>query len=235
MTPAFEQEYMAFVNNLGIERSMVTGETDPRTSEMSFTMLHMAMGMCTEAGEVVEIIRDHTRCGSELNVMKLKDELGDLFFYLCGAIIDTNLSVQEIFDTMDGQEASPFLAKFFRDGFYHPQFNVPNPRLLNATMDLVVATSRVVDLLKKHMAYHRKLDFCKIKQELGFVLMHLADACISLNSNFDEIVTMNMAKLKKRYPSGYSHQNANNRDRKAEDEAQQTVTNTDSDCAIKGD
>lgn len=221
------------MKTLGVERSKVTGDSDPHTDQMSFILLHMVTGMCTEAGEVVELIRDHTHYGNGLNVTKLKDELGDLFFYLCGAVIDSGMSIQELLDAMGGP-LFPSLAGFYHGGSYCQQmgngyYNVKvgevSPRLLDATMGLVITTSHMVDLLKKHMAYHRDLDFTKIKQELGFTLVHLADACMELGSNFDEIVAMNTAKLRKRYPNGYSHTNANNRDRKAEDAAQHEAMN----------
>jgi len=242
MTPELEREYFAFVNTLGVERSKVTGDTDPHTDQMSFILLHMVTGMCTEAGEVVELIRDHTHHGNPLNVTKLKDELGDLFFYLCGALVDMGSSLDEIIEMV--RSSYPLLRVGVRDGgcwqakesAYQIQTPKMTTRLLDAAMGLVIGSACMVDLLKKHMAYHRHLDPVLVKLRIGETMARLVDAAYELQSNIDELVAMNMAKLKKRYPNGYTHQNANNRDRKAEDTAQQQamVTNVDGNRVVKG-
>ena len=38
--------------------------------------------------------------------------------------------------------------------------------------------------------------------ELGDVMWYIAQACMALDTSFDEIVEMNVEKLKKRYPGG---------------------------------
>lgn len=240
MTPELEAKYMSFVNTLGVERAQVVGDNDPHTDQMSFVLLHMVTGMCTEAGEIMEIILNHLN-GDDLNVSKLMDEMGDLFFYLCGAVVDTKIKMDTILVGID-----PGLHKFVRNEWTTitsnklVRFNdiyVPDG-LIYTFIGLVIETSRLLDLLKKHMAYHRQLDFDGIKQLLGRALTHLANACIELGTNFDDIIVMNMAKLQKRYPGGYNHRNANNRDRAAEADAQnkavERVTNVDGECVVRG-
>lgn len=246
MTPQLEHEYLEFVNQLGLQRANVGDINDPHTNEMSFCLLHMITGACTEVGEITELILNHIHYGNPFNVKKLCDEFGDLFFYLCGAIIEIESSIDEILDAMGGYQF-PMLGDFVRNntiakqlsnGCHDEQMGRVSPRLLDATMSMVVSTSQMVDLLKKHMAYGRKLDFFKIRDGIGRTMVHLADACIELGTNFDEIIAMNMAKLKARYPNGYSHKSANNRDAGVETKAQHRaitkVVNVDGNIVQKG-
>ena len=51
-----------------------------------------------------------------------------------------------------------------------------------------------------------------MKRELGDICWYLAQACIILDTTFDEIIEMNVEKLESRYPGGsfdvhYSEEN----------------------------
>ena len=41
-----------------------------------------------------------------------------------------------------------------------------------------------------------------MKRELGDIMWYVAQACMALDTDFDEIIEMNVDKLKKRYPGG---------------------------------
>jgi NTP pyrophosphatase (non-canonical NTP hydrolase) len=51
---------------------------DPRT----LRLLHVAMGLCTEAGEFLETIKKHIFYGKPLDLVNLKEEAGDATWYL---------------------------------------------------------------------------------------------------------------------------------------------------------
>ena len=44
--------------------------------------------------------------------------------------------------------------------------------------------------------------FFHMKRELGDICWYLAQACMALDTTFDEIIEMNVDKLKARYPGG---------------------------------
>jgi len=124
-------EYMSFVNKLGIQRCNVTKSDNPHTKEISFNLLHAAMGMVTEAGEVADIV-------------------------------------------------------------------------------------------KKSLAYKRPLDVKHLLDECADELFYITMILIEFQSSYENLMTMNMAKLNARYPNGYSHDNANNRDLESEKSAMET-------------
>ena len=41
-----------------------------------------------------------------------------------------------------------------------------------------------------------------MKRELGDICWYIAQACMALDTTFDEIIEMNVEKLEKRYPGG---------------------------------
>ena len=53
-----------------------------------------------------------------------------------------------------------------------------------------------------------------MKRELGDICWYLAQACMALNTNFNEILEMNIDKLKSRYPGGEfdAHYSENRKD-----------------------
>jgi NTP pyrophosphatase (non-canonical NTP hydrolase) len=46
--------------------------------------LHMVMGMQTEAGEITDAYKKHMAYGKKLDLVNVKEELGDLMWYVSG-------------------------------------------------------------------------------------------------------------------------------------------------------
>jgi NTP pyrophosphatase (non-canonical NTP hydrolase) len=92
--------------------------------------------------------------------------------------------------------------------------------LLHGSMGAVTEAAEIMDLLKKHSVYGRELDMDKLKDELGDLLFYLTMCAIECGSDYNELITKNMAKLTARYPNGYTHEAANNRNEGLEKQAQ---------------
>ena len=56
-------------------------------------------------------------------------------------------------------------------------------------------------LCHKCVVYNKDNVF-HMKRELGDICWYIAQACMALDTSFDEIIEMNVDKLKKRYPGG---------------------------------
>ena len=52
----------------------------------------------------------------------------------------------------------------------------------------------------------------KLKSELGDVMWYIAQGCIALNTDIEELIDINTAKLEKRYPGGFDEFRSDNRD-----------------------
>lgn len=51
-------------------------------SKSMIRILHSALGLSTEAGEILDAIKKHVYYGKELDKVNLFEEVGDLFWYL---------------------------------------------------------------------------------------------------------------------------------------------------------
>lgn len=67
------------------------------------------------------------------------------------------------------------------------------------------------DLIKKWLFNHSEIDQEHVKKEIGDILWYIACICDSFNWDLEEIMQMNLDKLKKRYPNGFTVKAANNR------------------------
>jgi len=94
-----EQKYREFVMKLQQQRAEAGVETkDMLSSKLTFLLAHAAMGMVTEAAEILDIIKKHLVYRRPLDFTKIKDECGDSLFYLTMAIIECGSNYNEIID-----------------------------------------------------------------------------------------------------------------------------------------
>lgn len=62
-------------------------------------LLHAAMGLCTESGEFMDMMKKHILYGKPIDNVNLKEELGDLEWYVALAIDELKTSFGYIFET----------------------------------------------------------------------------------------------------------------------------------------
>lgn len=77
-------------------------------------------------------------------------------------------------------------------------------RLLNAALGLSGEAGEFGDTLKKHLFHGHPLDEAALRKELGDVLWYAALACDALGLQLGEVMGENIAKLRRRYPDGFS-------------------------------
>ena len=88
-------------------------------------------------------------------------------------------------------------------------------RLLTASIGLSGETGEFNDIVKKCIFQGKEMDedtVKKLKSELGDVMWYIAQGCIALNTDIEELIDINTAKLEKRYPGGFDEFRSDNRD-----------------------
>ena len=79
------------------------------------------------------------------------------------------------------------------------------PRLLTAALGLSAEAGEFTEIVKKIILqgkpYNNENVF-HMKRELGDICWYIAQACMALDTTFDEIIEMNVNKLEARYPGG---------------------------------
>lgn len=86
--------------------------------------------------------------------------------------------------------------------------------LNTAALGLAGESGEIADHVKKVMFHGHPLDDAtreKIAKEIGDILWYCAMGARGLGLGLSEIATMNVEKLKKRYPEGFSTENSLNR------------------------
>ena len=79
------------------------------------------------------------------------------------------------------------------------------PRLLTAALGLTAESGEFTEVVKKIILQgkpYTEENIFHMKRELGDICWYLAQACMALDTTFDEIIEMNVDKLKARYPGG---------------------------------
>ena len=79
------------------------------------------------------------------------------------------------------------------------------PRLLTAALGLSAEAGEFTEVVKKIILQgkpYNEDNVFHMKRELGDICWYLAQACMALDTTFDEVIEMNVDKLKERYPGG---------------------------------
>lgn len=83
--------------------------------------------------------------------------------------------------------------------------------LLMGCLGLTGESGELIDMFKKWIFHGKTLDEDHAKKELGDVMWYVADIAYSMGWDLDEIMKMNIDKLKARYPDGFSTDLSNHR------------------------
>ena len=83
--------------------------------------------------------------------------------------------------------------------------------VLNAALGLSGEVGELNDMLKKWIFHEKQLDIDHAKKEAGDICWYLAMLCEYFGWNLDEIMQINIDKLKARYQEGFDTYRANHR------------------------
>jgi len=81
----------------------------------------------------------------------------------------------------------------------------PSERLLTASVGMCAEAGEFTEVVKKIVFQGKPVteeNMFHLKRELGDIMWYVAQACMGLDTTIDEIIEMNVDKLKSRYPGG---------------------------------
>ena len=87
-------------------------------------------------------------------------------------------------------------------------------RLLTAGIGMSGEIGEFNEIIKKCLFQGKEMDEDRIihlRKELGDIMWYVAQACLALNTNIEEIIDINTAKLSDRYPGGFDTFRSENR------------------------
>ena len=93
--------------------------------------------------------------------------------------------------------------------------NADTCKLLTAALGLTAESGEFTEVVKKIVFQgkpYNEENIFHMKRELGDICWYIAQACMALDTTFDEVIEMNVDKLKARYPGGeFDVHNSENR------------------------
>lgn len=103
--------------------------------------------------------------------------------------------------TNDGQATRRLLNKIDENAEYPWDDDIGG--ILNGCLGLSGEVGEFNDMVKKWIFHEKDMDVEHAKKEMGDVLWYVAMICHSFGWSMDEIMQMNVDKLKARYPEGF--------------------------------
>ena len=109
----------------------------------------------------------------------------------------------EFVDAVTSNESKDYSA--FDKRTFNLTKDIPVERLLTAALGICAEGGEFTEVVKKIVFQGKPVNdenVFHMKRELGDICWYLAQACMALDTTFDEVIEMNVEKLKARYPGG---------------------------------
>jgi len=90
--------------------------------------------------------------------------------------------------------------------------NEGNEDLLHATIGISTEAGELLDAVKKHLFYGKKLDIVNIHEELGDIVWYMSMLIEWSGTTYEEVMERNIDKLRVRYPEKFTKVQALQRD-----------------------
>ena len=119
-------------------------------------------------------------------------------------VIDTNKYIEFVRQTTS-PASSDFAQLLSRLTELETSADADTPRLLTAAFGLSAEAGEFTEVVKKIFLQgkpYNEENVFHMKRELGDLCWYLAQACMALDTNFEEVLQMNYEKLSARYPEG---------------------------------
>jgi NTP pyrophosphatase (non-canonical NTP hydrolase) len=133
----------------------------------------------------------------------LKNHLRDLNFNMT-QVIDTNKYIEFVRQTTS-PASSDFAELLARLTELETSADADVPRLMTAAFGISAEAGEFTEVIKKIFLqgkpYNEDNAF-HLKRELGDICWYIAQACMALDTTFEEVLQMNYEKLSARYPEG---------------------------------
>ena len=119
-------------------------------------------------------------------------------------VIDTKKYIEFVRQTTS-PASSDFAALLARMTELEASNDADVPRLLTAALGMTAEAGEFTEVVKKIVMQgkpYNEENVFHMKRELGDICWYIAQACMALDTSFDEVLQMNYEKLSARYPEG---------------------------------
>ena len=129
-------------------------------------------------------------------------------------VIDTNKYIEFVRQTTS-PASSDFASLLSRLTELEASADADVPRLMTAAFGISAEAGEFTEVIKKIFLQGKSYNednIFHLKRELGDICWYIAQACMALDTTFEEVLQMNYEKLSARYPEGaFSIERSENR------------------------
>jgi NTP pyrophosphatase (non-canonical NTP hydrolase) len=142
-----------------------------------------------------------------LTIMKMINQKKKNFLNLntnMTQVIDTNKYIEFVRQTTS-PASSDFAALLTRITELESNDDADVPRLMTAAFGISAEAGEFTEVIKKIFLQgkpYNEDNVFHLKRELGDICWYIAQACMALDTTFEEVLQMNYEKLSARYPEG---------------------------------
>jgi NTP pyrophosphatase (non-canonical NTP hydrolase) len=140
-----------------------------------------------------------------INIEKETLENGSTKFTMTeNKVIDTNKYIEFVRQTTS-PASSDFAALLTRLTELEASADADVPRLMTAAFGISAEAGEFTEVIKKIFLQGKPYNgdnVFHLKRELGDICWYIAQACMALDTTFEEVLQMNYEKLSARYPEG---------------------------------
>ena len=83
--------YQQFVNSIVKPGDEIVRQLTPQQAHL----LHMAVGVSGEAGELLDAVKKHCVYQKQIDIDNIKEEAGDILFYMTGLLNELDMSLED--------------------------------------------------------------------------------------------------------------------------------------------
>lgn len=169
---------------------LIESERTLKSLGKELDLLHCATGLVTESAELVDAIKKHVFYGKPLDVVNIKEELGDLLWYIAIPVRIFDLDLD--FNRQNGN----YYKNKVKNQIKTPEGLIKFFLAFNSMFKALCSAILIRPL---------PCDFDNIFEEINLI-------CEIYNLNLSEIMDININKLKTRFPNNFTQEQALNRD-----------------------
>ncbi len=158
----------------------------------------LALGIAGESGEVADLVKKHVGHSHELDREKLKEELGDVLWYVATMARALGCELRDLFPSYSFESTT----------------NCARKRALErAATGISASAGRVLILLNDSDGFSIGYEESQaLERFLAQLVLSINDACKTIGVEIEDVAAANIDKLRRRYPDGFSSERSRNRE-----------------------
>lgn len=161
---------------------------------ISAETIHGIVGVVTEAGELMDALKEAIFYDLKFDRENVREEIGDVMWYIMAIVRPEGWDLENIpYEEQSVRSMSPN---------YFPMSI--STETIRGIMGIVTEAGELMDALKKTMFYGRDIDRDNVRKRINNIMQYIMVIMRSEGWDLEDIMQENIDKLKIRYPEQFT-------------------------------